>query len=174
MHLRPPAFLLLTLFLATFSLLVPGAVRAQDASETGGSETADGPRIWWNMERFAEPLGLTEEQQTAFDGYLREYLETRRESGRAHQQARREMLDALLEDDWEAVDRLRERVESTAVTLASTELDFRLRIFRGLDKEQRAKMADEFPVLLRRSWILGGLRPRERGGPRADRRRGGS
>lgn len=162
-----------TLVAALILWLSSGAVAAQQqgagqpphgAQGRGGQ----GQRIWWNQERFVGALGLTEEQRGKMDAVLEEHVAGRRAQIEPYVEARRELADAVAAGDWKGAEAARDRLAELAAATSRTESDFLLTVAKLMSGEQRKKLKDEFPMLLARPWVRGGM-----GLGGGQRRRGG-
>lgn len=156
--------LVLTLSAAGLALLggplAPARAADPPAGEDGVSFRAADAKlsgIWWNRPQHVEALGLTAEQREAMDALLVEHLERRRTLARKLQEARRSLGDRLAAGDWEGAEELADAIEEHHGALARGQSDLALAVVRLLEPAQRETLDEEFPLLLRRPWVAGGL-----------------
>ena len=138
------------------SVYLGSAAVAQEAGGRPLRAPAEGPRIWWNQPRFVDGLALDSEQRGGMDRVLERHVEARREKGRSYKQARAEVARAAQAGDWEAAEAASVRLGEAAAELARLEGGLVVDVLRLLTAEQRAKLRDEFPAILRRPWLFGG------------------
>lgn len=144
-------------FLVVLLASAASVATAQEPDQRGPRRaSAEATRIWWNQPRFVEGLGLSAEQREKMNGALEEHLEARREKGRAQQKVRRELFEAAQKGDFEAAEAMQDRFASAAAELARVEGELVVGVLRLMTAEQRGKLAEEFPVILRRPWLFGG------------------
>ncbi|MGD2115336.1 MAG: Spy/CpxP family protein refolding chaperone [Acidobacteriota bacterium] len=123
-------------------------------------------RIWWNQPRPVEVLGLTADQRRAMDELLVDHLERRRELAREFMEARRTFGDHLAAGEWEEAEAVSDRVAERFGAIARAEAELAAAVSRLLRPEQRVRLDEELPLLLRRPWVSGGLGAPSRGASR--------
>lgn len=123
-------------------------------------------RIWWNQPRYVEPLGLTAEQRSAMDALLMDHLERRRELARDLLESRRSLGDHLATGDWDAAEKASVRLGEAFSAIARAEGELAVGVTRLLQPRQRTRIDEDFPLLLRRPWVSGGLGVRSRSAER--------
>lgn len=139
-------------------LFLASAAMAQEPGQgTAHRAPAEGPRIWWNQSRFVDGLALTGDQRGGMDEILERHLQARRDKGRLYRLARAEVARAAQAGHWEAAGAASVRLGEAGAELARLEGDFVVGVLRLLTADQRAKLKDGFPMILRRPWLLGGL-----------------
>lgn len=145
---------------------------AAPSTERGGARfvraRAGLSRVWWNQPKEVEALGLTEEQRRRMDGALTAHLEARRKAARSYVETRRRLGDELAAGDWKAAEKTAREAGEIFASMARSEGELALAVAQVLEPEQRKKLDTEFPLLLRRPLVQGGLGLR--GGTRAFRR----
>ncbi|MCP4659174.1 MAG: hypothetical protein GY856_27505 [bacterium] len=141
---------------------------AEEGPRAGAAKVgkAEGPRIWWNKQRFIDGLSLTAEQRREMDESLAAVIASRREKNRNYAQVRRELTAAAVAGEWEKVEKLREGLAAEAGELSRLDTGLVTAVVRKLTADQRQKLRSGFPGLLSRPWLVGGpgYRPQRRGG----------
>lgn len=142
---------------------VPESVTAsgQGTTETGIRESEDRLRleraltgIWWNRPRMIRALALDAEQRAAMDVVLRDSLPERRElQGRLRDAQRAFGRAAVAGERLAAGQALGELAEHTA-GLQRFEGQLKLQVLGHMRAEQREQLAENFPALLQRPWIV--------------------
>lgn len=142
-------------------LLLLTPLAAADAVAQTSARPAPSPGMWWNQPRFADGLGLTAEQRGDLDRLLEQHLAQRREAVETYQERRLELARAVSAGDWAEAREAGGRAAEAAAGLSRAETDLVVAVMQRLTPAQREEVAEEFPILLRRPWLRGGL-----GGPR--------
>lgn len=165
---------------AVVALLLGTLAPAVPAAQPGGEGLAAGSarlsRVWWNQGRYVEALELDETQRTAMDRILVEHVERRRALAAEMAEQRRVLGDRLAAGDWQGAEETTDAVAAAYADLGRGEAELATRVARLLNDEQRGKVAAEFPRLLNRPLVVGGIGGRFRGttdpGAGRGRRRG--
>ena len=142
-----------------------GAMPSQAEAEEGAKAklrrvgTAESLQsMWWNDPALVEALELSDASRSEMDGHCRAYVQNRPE--RADRGVRTDFEAALREGDWErARQHLRERAAEAGKRLEA-QGELKIRVLSLLSDEQRAKLVEKKPKLLRQAWA-----PRRLAGP---------
>lgn len=157
----PILFLVLALAISWLA----GAMPSQAEGEEGAGaklrrvSTAESlESMWWNDPALVEALELSDASRSEMDDHCRAFVENRPE--RADRGVRRPFEDALREGDWEqARQHLRKRTEEAGKRIEA-QGELKIRVLSLLSDEQRARLVEKKPNLLRQVWS-----PRRLAGP---------
>lgn len=147
----------------------PAAARASTVSADRAAARAKAglARVWWNQPKAIETLGLTNAQRRTMDQALLAHLATRRKAALSYVENRRQLSDFLVAGDWKGAERSAAEAGDLAATMARSEGELAVAVARTLEPEQRKKLDEKFPQLLRRPLVLGGIGMRGDRAPRA-------
>jgi len=156
------------------------AARDQEQRQEGWTATLGQRReerllqgIWWNREPIYTALSLSEAQRKKMDRRLADALESRRRAALEVRDTRAELDRALIAGEWKTADAAGERLSKAVATYSRQETRLKLAVISQLDASQRQTLAERYPAVLKRSWLLGmGRGSAERGAGRAEGRMG--
>lgn len=155
--MRHPRFFVVASVLAVVlgpaSPLLAGTPEEKSSPQPAGRRPLS-ENIWWNQPRVYEALGLSAEQRAKMDKTLDDRVDARREQAMAYQQHRHSFADAIRAGDFAAARTESDALGGIAATMARAETEIVLDVMALLSADQRAKLNEEFPTLLRRSWLM--------------------
>ena len=113
-------------------------------------------RIWWNRPPLIELLGLAEGQRKTMDDAFVARLTAAGEPPAAMLAANDAFATALEKADWAAARAARARVSDEEGKMRLQELETTILVLELLTDDQRAKLAEERPFVLRGGWARSG------------------
>lgn len=114
-------------------------------------------RAWWNRPRYVAALQLSKAQRQQMDAAFAAHLKVRREAARDYFVARQRLGDELAAGDWKAAAQTADAATQIFASISRSEAELAITVARTLTPEQRTKLDAEYPALLRRSLVQGGL-----------------
>lgn len=166
MRTPTPTAAVLVLLMSTTLCAPVAAAQTEENPAAGAAEgSAPGPvaggarldRAWWNQQRFMEALALDEAQRGAMDRELLDHLATRRALAITAARQRRSLGSELTAGDWQGAEEAAAAVAAAHAALGREEAELTIAVARLLNDEQRRKVAAEFPHLLDRPLVVGGV-----------------
>lgn len=134
----------------------PNATRATPATTRpprGGARDAAQER-WWNDPAKVAALGLTTAQRTKADALAQGFVDKARESAREEINAARESLaDALAANNAAKARASVEAMGEVRNRSYRHQVELMIAVVALLDSSQRAKLAADYPELLREPWV---------------------
>lgn len=110
-------------------------------------------KIWWNQPKKIEQLSLSDDQRTAMDALLSDFLGQRASDRVAQIEAFEAFGQALGTQGAGAARREADAVGEAVVAPIERQIDLMIAVVDLLSAEQRQQLVDSFPRLLGRPWI---------------------
>lgn len=142
------------------------APEAEEEPEESPADAAAQPRargrvsgsrlVWWNDLRVVEELSLSEEQREKMDAYLEAFRQTAPPDG---QETFASFMEALGAGEWKEARSELKRLSEQASAPIRARGELKIDVLSVLSDEQREKLAERYPRLIRQRWTAVGGRP---------------